>query len=112
MNLNEALRLVEREANLSLGRAVENRLRSFNDYTETKDWGWVIYYGDGHADMDASNGELVSEYPPYLVNRTTGEVFCTGKAWPTAKYVDDYETRLLANLGQQYNVGKLGRSGL
>ncbi len=96
MNLHEALRLVEREANLSLGRAPDERVRSFDEYTETKDWGWVIYYGDGHADMDMANGEPISKYPPYLVNRTTGEVFCTGMAWPAAKYIEDYETRLLA----------------
>jgi hypothetical protein len=33
---------------------------------------------------------------PYIVNRHTGEVIVTGTAWPTQKYIDDYESRLCA----------------
>ncbi len=31
-----------------------------------------------------------------IVNRSTGELVITGTAWPIDKYIDDYETRLLA----------------
>ena len=94
LDLTAASALVEREANLSFGRSRDNRLRVLREAIVEKHWGWIIYYGDGYADVDADPEN--PSYPPYLVNRQTGEILGTGHAWPVAKYVEDYETRLRA----------------
>jgi hypothetical protein len=93
LDLDAACRVVEREANSARGRPPQRRLRVLRDAIVARAWGWVIYYGDGYADIDL-DGERPT-FPPYLVNCRSGEILGTGSAWPVRKYVEDYETRLL-----------------
>ena len=93
MDLTTASALVEREANLTHDRPHGSRLRVLREAGIAKPGGWIIFYGDGYSDVDGNPQK--PSYPPYLVNRTTGEILGTGRAWPVNKYVEDYETRSL-----------------
>ncbi len=83
-----ARRIVERELNHA-DAASADRYYVFDELTIERPWGWVMFYGR-LGDRDRPQA------PPYIVNRVTAELEVTGAAWPVAKYIDDYETRLLA----------------
>jgi len=88
--------IVEREANRERGTDRIGRLRVFDELTLELPWGWVMYVGESVADFDETSTGVHSLHPVFLVNRVTGELLTAGRAWPVEKYVEDYETRLLA----------------
>jgi hypothetical protein len=86
--------IVEREVNRpEPGGRLRRRLHVFDEYTIERPWGWVMFYG---ALARSPSGEHPRQNPPYLVDRVTGDMEVAGTAWPVEKYIEDYETRLLA----------------
>jgi hypothetical protein len=66
--------------------------------TIERSWGWVFFYQSSEYLRTGNISAALAGNAPYIVNRHTGDVIVTGTAWPTQKYIDDYESRLLSGV--------------
>jgi hypothetical protein len=71
-------------------------LEIIDEATIEKEWGWVFFYDSAAHLRSGDLRDAIAGNAPIFVNRSTGELVITGTAWPIDKYIEDYETRLLA----------------
>jgi hypothetical protein len=71
-------------------------LEIIDEDTIEKEWGWIFYYDSAAHLRSGDIKDAIAGNAPIFVNRSTGELVITGTAWPIDKYIEDYETRLLA----------------
>ena len=59
--------------------------------TIEKPWGWVFFY-QSKAHLDSGDcRDALGGNAPYIVNRQTGKMVCTGTAYPIEHYIHLYE---------------------
>jgi hypothetical protein len=90
----EARALVEAEINQPDPDGDRGAVEIVDESTLERSWGWVFFYQSAEYLRTGNVSAALAGNAPYIVNRHTGEVIVTGTAWPTQKYIDDYESRL------------------
>jgi hypothetical protein len=94
----QARALVEAELHRPDPDGARGPVEIVDDFTIERSWGWVFFYQSSEHLRTGSISAALAGNAPYMVNRHTGEVIVTGTAWPTQKYIDDYESRLLSGV--------------
>jgi hypothetical protein len=90
----QARALVEAEIHRPDPCGAQGSVKIVEDSTIERSWGWVFFYESSEYLRTGNESAALAGNAPYIVNRHTGEVIVTGTAWPTQKYIDDYESRL------------------
>lgn len=90
----QARALVEAEISRPDPQGARGSVEIVDDSTIERSWGWVFFYRSSEDLRPENVSATLAGNAPYMVNRHTGEVIVTGTAWPTQKYIDDYESRL------------------
>ena len=90
----QARALVEAEIHRPDPYGARGSVEIVEDSTIERAWGCVFFYQASEYLRTGNVSAALAGNAPYIVNRHTGEVIVTGTAWPTQKYIDDYESRL------------------
>ena len=69
-----------------------------DDETIERGWGWVFFYDSAKHHETGDFRDALAGNAPYIVNRDTGELLCTGTARPIEQYISDYEKTIQTDI--------------
>jgi len=91
MDKKEAQKLVETDLNEKTDQHNPVECVILENKTIEKDWGWVFFYQSKAFIKSNDFMDMLAGNAPYIVNRTTGELYITGTAYPIEHYIKEYE---------------------
>jgi hypothetical protein len=69
-------------------------LQIVEDSTSEYSWGWVFYYQSKEYLETGDFRDRLAGNAPYIVNKISGEIRCTGTAHNIEYYVGEYEAEI------------------